>query len=238
MSSTSSASSTAPHVSPVLGHRSWRQRNDGEIDFEVYRNEMKKIQEARKRMMDVGGAAASDARADAFGAGGGGGGGGTETKRSSHSYSHSHSHSRMNACDINGEEFQIVCEELWVDFKSWMNHHDNLNNCVSKTRAVVASNWMKIVSVLVFLIWFRWYIGTGKEACSYGVGYGVFSFVCEVLRHMGEFVAALVLMVSGFCVGLLPLIVCVCFYEFKDAFPDPAEDEAEDEAEDGHLKKE
>jgi hypothetical protein len=182
---------------------------------------MKKIQEARKRMMDAG-----------SGSVGGGGGGGTEAKKSSHSYSHS----RMNACDINGEEFQIVCEELWIDFKSWMNHHDNLNNCVSKTRAVVASNWMKIVSVLVFLIWFRWYIGAGKEACSYGVGYGVFSFVCEVLRHMGEFVAALVLMVSGFCVGLLPLIVCVCFYEFKDAFPDPAEAEAEDE--DGHLKKE
>lgn len=218
-SSASSASPTAPHVSPVLGHRSFRQRNDGEIDFEVYRNEMKKIQEARKRMMD---------------AGSGSGGSGTETKRSSRSYSHS----RMNACDVNGEEFQIVCEELWVDFKSWMNHHDNLNNCVSKARAAIASNWMKIVSVLVFLIWFRWYVGAGKEACSYGVGYGVFSFVCEVLRHMGEFVAALVLMVSGFCVGLLPLIVCVCFYEFKDAFPDPAEVEDEDDENDGHLKKE
>lgn len=224
MSSASSASPTAPHVSPVLGHRSFRQRNDGEIDFEVYRNEMRKIQEARKRMMD---------------AGAGSGGGVTETKRSS--YSQSQSHSRMNACDINGEEFQIVCEELWVDFKSWMNHHDNLNNCVSKARAAIASNWMKIVSVLVFLIWFRWYIGSGKEACSYGVGYGVFSFVCEVLRHMGEFVAALVLMVSGFCVGLLPLIVCVCFYEFKDAFPDPAEDDdadADADARSDHLKKE
>jgi hypothetical protein len=58
---------------------------------------------------------------------------------------------------------------------------------------------------------------------------------------MGEFVAALVLMVSGFCVGLLPLIVCVCFYEFKDAFPDPEEDEDEDEDSDAradHLKKE
>lgn len=178
---------------------------------------MKKIQEARKRMMVAGSV----------------GGGGTETKKSSHSYSYSQS--RMNACDINGEEFQIVCEELWVDFKSWMNHHDNLNNCVSKARAAIASNRMTIVSVLVFLIWFRWYVGAGKEACSYGVGYGVFSFVCEVLRHMGEFVAALVLMVSGFCVGLLPIIACVCLYEFKDAFPDPAEDE--DDENDGHLKK-
>lgn len=229
MSSASSASSTAPHVSPVLGHRSFRQRNDGEIDFEVYRNEMKKIQEARKRMMaDAGAGGGADA-----------GAGGTETKRSSYSQSQSQSHSRMNACDINGEEFQIVCEELWVDFKSWMNHHDNLNNCVNKARAAIASKWMTIVSVLVFLIWFRWYIGSGKEACSYGVGYGVFSFVCEVLRHMGEFVAALVLMVSGFCVGILPLIVCVCFYEFKDAFPDPEEDEDEDaDARSDHLKKE
>ena len=214
-SSASSASPTAPHVSPVLGHKSWHQRNDGEIDFEVYRNEMKKIQEARKRMMAAG-----------SGSGSGSGGGGTEIKRSSKS--------RMNACDINGEEFQIVCEELWVDFKSWMNHHDNLSNCVSKARAVVASKSRTIVSVLVFLIWFRWYIGGGKEACSYGFGYGVFSFMCEVLRHMGEFVAALVLMFIGFCVGLLPLIVCICFYEFKDAFPDPEDDDDDDE----HLKKE
>jgi hypothetical protein len=202
----------------VLGYKSWHQRNDGEIDFEVYRNEMKKIQEARKRMMAGGGAA---------GAGGAvAGAGGTETKRSSNS--------RMNACDINGEEFQIVCEELWVDFKSWMNHHDSLSNCVSKARAAVANKCMTIVSVLVFLIWFRWYVGAGKEACSYGVGYGVFSFVCEVLRHMGEFVAALVLMFIGFCVGLLPLIVCICFSEFKDAFPDPEDDDDDDE----RLKKE
>jgi hypothetical protein len=113
-SPSSSASPTAAHVSPVL--RSWSQRpvNDEELEFELRRREMKKIQEARKHMMT------SDS-------------GGGENRRSS----------RMNACDITGEEFQIVCEELWIDFKSCVNHRENLSNCVSEARAVVASKWMK-----------------------------------------------------------------------------------------------
>ena len=233
-SSSSSASPTAAHVSPVLSFRPWSQHlehpehpnSDEELEFELRRREMKKIQDARRRLMA--------SRAGGGSAGGTAAGGSTETKMSSNS--------RMNACDINGEEFQIVCEELWIDFKSWVNHRENLSNCVSKARAVVASNWIKIIPVLVFLIWFRWYIGSGKEACSYGFGYGVFSFICEVLRYAGEFVAALILMFIGFCVGLLPIIVCVCFYEFKDAFPDPEEDDADADADadarTGHLKKE
>ena len=158
---------------------------------------------------------------------------GTESKRSS----------RTNACDLNGEEFQIVCEELWIDFKSWVNNHNNFSDGVNKVHVAVVSNWRAICLNIVFLVWFRWYIGVGKEACAYSLGYGVFSFVCEVLRYVGEFVSAIILMFIGFCVGIMPVVVCVCFYEFKDAFPDPDEvdsntDEDDSDTDDEHLKKE
>ena len=29
---------------------------------------------------------------------------------------------RINACDLTGQEFAIVCEEILVDFKLWTNH--------------------------------------------------------------------------------------------------------------------
>ena len=63
--------------------------------------------------------------------------------------------------------------------------------------------------------------------------------VCSV----GEFVSAIILMFIGFCVGIMPVVVCVCFYEFKDAFPDPDEvdsntDEDDSDTDDEHLKKE
>jgi len=182
---------------------------------------MKRIQEARKRMM-AGGAG--------VGAGAGVGGGAGENGRSS----------RANACDLDGDEFRIVCEELWVDFKTWVNHHKSVSNCMSKVRATIVSYWMSIWSVFGFLMWFRWYIGSGKEACAYSFGYGIFSFACEVLRHLGELVGALLIMFIGFCTGLLPIIVCLCMYEFKDTFPDPdADDDYDDEDDDaGHLKKE
>lgn len=151
---------------------------------------------------------------------------------------------RMNACDLNGHEFAIVCEELWVDFKKWVGHHENMKNCIDKTNYAVKKNLGTILSVCMFLVWFRWYVGAGKDACSYGVGYGVFSFTCEVLRHLGEFVAALLLMFIGFCVGIVPMLLCVCFYEFNDAFPDPEGDEGDedddgdgDEEGSGHVKK-
>lgn len=129
--------------------------------------------------------------------------------------------SRMKACEITGEEFMIVCEELWIDFKTWADHHENLSSSISKVRAAIASTWIYICFTLGFLLWFRWYVGAGKDACSFGFGYGVFSFVCEILRHLGEAVVAFFLMFIGFCVGLMPLVVGVCVYEFNDAFPDP-----------------
>ena len=35
---------------------------------------------------------------------------------------------RINACDLSGHEFAIVCEEIWVDFKTWVNRHENMRN--------------------------------------------------------------------------------------------------------------
>lgn len=217
--SSSASSSTAPRVSPVMGYSSIRSRyptseKDLEMEYQLRRREMKKIQEARKHMM----------------AGGGGSGHGQNDRSA-----------RMNACDLTGEEFQIVCEELWIDFRRWVNHNENLSDCIDTVREAFVRNWTPTCLILGFLMWFRWYVGAGKDACSYGIGYGTLSFTCEVLRHLGEFVAALLLMFIGFCVGIVPMLLCVCFYEFNDAFPDPEGDEYEDEAGDddsGHVKKE
>ena len=213
-SSSSSSSSTAPHVSPVMGYSSIRSRyptseKDLELEYQLRVREIRKIQEARKRMAS-------------------GGGGGYKNERSA----------RMNACDLNGEEFQIVCEELWIDFRRWVNHQKNLSDCIDTVREAFVRNWTPTCLIIGFLMLFRWYVGAGKDACSYGVGYGVFSFTCEVLRHLGEFVAALLLMIIGFCVGILPMLVCVCFYEFNDTFPDPDADDVDDEADSEHIKKE
>ena len=214
MSSASASSSTAPHVSPVMGYSSIRSRyptseKDLELEYQLRVREIRKIQEARKRMAS-------------------GGGGGYKNERSA----------RMNACDLNGEEFQIVCEELWIDFRRWVNHQKNLSDCIDTVREAFVRNWTPTCLIIGFLMLFRWYVGAGKDACSYGVGYGVFSFTCEVLRHLGEFVAALLLMIIGFCVGILPMLVCVCFYEFNDTFPDPDADDVDDEADSEHIKKE
>ena len=198
-----------------MGYSSIRSRyptseKDLELEYQLRVREIRKIQEARKRMAS-------------------GGSGGGQNDRSA----------RMNACDLNGEEFQIVCEELWIDFRRWVNHNENLSDCIDTVREAFVRNWPSICLTVGFLIWFRWYVGAGKDACSYGVGYGMLSFTCEVLRHLGELVAALLLMFIGFCVGIVPMLLCVCFYEFNDAFPDPEGDEDDDDEDDrGHVKKE
>lgn len=210
--------STAPHVSPVLHSMSHYRypEHDADMAYELRRREMTKIRDAHRRMT-----------ADYVA-------GGAESNRSS----------RMNACDITGEEFQIVCEELWIDFNTWVNHHPNLRDCIGNVREAVVSFWTPIWLILGFLMLFRWYIGAGKDACSYGIGYGVFSFTCEVLRHLGELVVALILMFIGFCVGIVPMLLCVCFYEFNDTFPDPDadeddnEEEADNDGDSGHVKNE
>jgi len=178
-------------------------------EYELYRRERNKIIETnRKREM------------------GGGGGGVVENISGSRS-------SRADVCDVNGEEFKIVCEELWVDFKTWVNHNKNVSDCITKVRATVAKYWRPMWLVIGILIWFRWYMGAGKDACSYSFGYGVFSFVCEVMRYMGELMFILLIMIMGVCAGLLPIIVCLCMYEFNDTFPDPDGDGGGE-----HVKKE
>ena len=207
-----------------MSSTSSRRFNKSVDEYELHRRERNKIIEAnRKREMGGGG-------------GVGGVGGGVVENNSG-----SRRSSRANVCDVNGEEFKIVCEELWVDFKTWVNHNKNASDCITKVRATVAKYWRPMWLVIGILIWFRWYMGAGKDACSYGFGYGVFSFVCEVMRYMGELAFVLLLMVIGVCTGLLPIIVCLCIYEFNDTFPDPDGDGDGDSDGDGdgeHLKKE
>jgi len=189
-----------------------RRESIADSQYMLRVREMEKIRDARRRSQATMG-----------------GGGGAEGGAEGDAEDQPKISSRMKACEITGEEFMIVCEELWIDFKTWVDHHENLSSSISKARAAIASTWIYICFTLGFLIWFRWYIGAGKDACSFGFGYGVFSFVCEILRHLGEAAVAFFLMFIGFCVGLMPLVVGVCVYEFNDAFPDP---EAGDDVDD------
>ena len=159
-----------------------------------------------------------------------------------------YNNSRINACDVNGEEFMIVCEELWIDFKKWKEQYENLTNTASVFRRAVVRMRFAILFVLVFAVLFRWYVGAGKDACSYGVGYGVFSFVCEVLRYFGEIVVIVFMSFIGACAGLSPFVIGACILEYDEAFPDPeekkedvgadADADADVDADAGHLKKE
>ena len=147
---------------------------------------------------------------------------------------------RVNSSDITGEDFPIVCEELWIDFNVWVSHHKHLTKSASILRSAVSRNLYPILFVAFFAVLFRWYVGAGRDACSYGIGYGVFSFMCEVLRYFGEIVVILLMSVVGFCVGMLPLVIAIIIYEFNEAFPREGEEDEDTEDEDGvnHLKKE
>jgi len=196
------------------GNASPHPEHDEEREYQLHRMEMKRIRVARARQEAEDIASAENRREQ-----------------------------RINACDLTGEEFAIVCEELWIDFKSWTNHHDNMRDCISKVRSKVVNNRFAILAVCMFLVWFRWYIGAGKEACAkFGVGGIMLSFVCELFRYIGEALVGVFLGVVGFCVGILPLLVCICVYEFQDAFPVPEEteddndDDEEDDEEDEKIE--
>ena len=153
-----------------------------------------------------------------------------------------YNNSRVNSCDITGEEFMIVCEELWIDFKKWTKHHENLTNSTSTFRRAVVRMRFAILFVLFFAVLFRWYVGAGKDACSYGVGYGVFSFVCEVLRYFGEIVVIVFMSFIGACACLSPFVIGACIFEYDELFFDLEEEEegadAGVDADADHLKKE
>lgn len=197
--------------------------------YELVRKEIEKMRKIRENMMsrNVKGAGAG------VGASGGVGAGGA-----------------MNSSDITSEEFKIVCEELWIDFKVWANHHENIKNSRNMLSSAISQNLYAILFVGFFAVLFRWYVGAGRDACSYGLGYGAFSFMCQVLRYLGEILAILVLAIIGFCVGLLPLVIGVIIYEFNETFPrgggDGDDDDSDEDGDDheyyndlgDHLKKE
>jgi hypothetical protein len=119
-------------------------------------------------------------------------------------------------CDMTGDEFMIVCEELWVDFKLWANRDENVSRSFLKTRNFVARYYTTMLLTAIFFIWFRWYIGGGKEACDRGFGIGLCSFICEVARNLGEIIVGIILGIGGFCTGLFPILLGVCVYEIKN----------------------
>ena len=226
--------------SKVCDCRSKHPHHDEEIEYELRRKEMKKAKEAMKKNATMYHAVCHAVCNDGgHGVGNGVGDGNVYKKRNA-------SNSRMNACDITGEEFQIVCEELWIDFKSWVNHNDTMKHTVEKVCHFLVSNYVKIWLGIMFVTIFRWYVGAGRDACSYGFGYGLLSFVCEVLRYIGEVVYYMLIALISVCVGILPFIIYLCIYEFDSIFPDPNGDEDREDDEyngfshynHGHIKKE
>jgi len=187
---------------------------DEERECEILRNEIERIRKIRENMTPRVPKGASRIDDDGY------------------------NNSRINACDVTGEEFKIVCEELWVDFKKWVEQHENLTNTSSIFRRAVTRMRFAILFVLVFAVLFRWYVGAGKDACSYGVGYGVFSFMCEVLRYFGEIVVIVFMSFIGVCAGLSPFVIGACIFEYDEAFPDPEKEAGAEADQVGHLKKE
>jgi len=145
---------------------------------------------------------------------------------------------RIEACDVTSDQFKIVCEELWVDFKSWVTYHENMKNSLTKTHYAFKRNLAMILFVFAFLICFRWYIGGGREACArFSVSGIILNFVCKLFRYLGEALLGILMGIMGFCVGILPLVVCVCVFEFRDAFPDPVPAHVPVPVVHGHTKK-
>jgi len=170
---------------------------------ELRKREMKKFYEAKMKMKGVGVVGSvgsvgvvSGGSGDSGSVGRGGFGG--------HDY---------DITDMTDQDIAIVCEELWVDLKKWVGLHKNLCCCGEKVYKSVVRNLAMLLCIAALLITFRWYVGAGKDACSYGFGWGMFSFMCEVMRYAGEFLLAALIGICGFCCGLLPIIVCVCVYE-------------------------
>ena len=179
---------------------------DAELS-QLRKRETKKFHEARMKMKGVGGGVGRGVGGGVGrGVGGGIGRGGVDGF-GGHDY---------DITDMTDQDIAIVCEELWVDIKRWVGLHKNLCSCGEKVYKSVVRNLVMLLCIAAFLITFRWYVGAGKDACSYGVGWGVFSLMCEVMRYAGEFLLAALIGICGFCCGLLPIIVCVCVYEGVD----------------------
>ena len=178
-----------PTVSP-----SPHPEHDEELETYLRMREMKKLRDgaaAMKKVMDGDGV---------FTRGCGVGGGGLG----------------HTGCDMTGDEFIMVCEELWIDFKLWVKRDENVSQSFTNMRNFVVRYYTTMLLTAIFFIWFRWYIGAGKNACAEGFGTGIFSFICEIVRNLGEIIVGIILGVGGFCTGLLPLLLGVCVYEIKN----------------------
>ena len=159
--------------------------NDEEMEYELRRREMKKMHEAMGRMRKIG-VAEGSVDCDKI---------------------------DFDVTNMTDEDIAIVCEELWIDLKSWIGTKNNLCSCTEKALKTISRHWSTILFVIGFMIAFRWYVGAGKDACSYGVGWGVLSFVCEVMRNLGEVLLVMLVCISGFCFVLFIIIMGICFYE-------------------------
>ena len=136
--------------------------------------------------------------------------------------------------DMSGEEIAIVCEELWADFRLWMSQHRNLAVCANNAKRKIRGYFVLLFCVLVFLVGFRWYIGGGKDACDYGVGWVMWSLVCEIMRNVGEVLMAIFVIIGGLCCVLLPIMLSICLYEMENI----GNEEGEGECEGGQGDKE
>ena len=173
------------------------ENNQG-TEFELMKKEMTKMYEARRKMKRVygdsgGGDGAEDTNKDDIGDVG--------------------DVDDVDFTDMTKEDISIVCEELWIDFKIWMNGRNNACDCAEKVGLYFSRNWVVLLCGALFMIAFRWYVGSGKDACAYGFGWGAVSLICEVMRHIGEILLAVLMVICGFCCGLLPVIACACIYE-------------------------
>jgi hypothetical protein len=164
--------------------------NDEDISLELRKREMAKMYEAKIKMRKV----YNDI-------GGGGGGGATSDTFD------------FDITDMTEKDVAIVCEELWLDFSMWMNTQNNARDCAEKVYLYLSRNWEELLYIALSMIVFRWYVGAGKDACAYGFGWGAVSLICEVMRHIGEIILAILMILCGLCCGMLPVITFACIYE-------------------------
>ncbi len=143
----------------------------------------------------------------------------------------------MDKYDMSGEEIAIVCEELWVDFRLWMSQHRNLAVCANNAKRKIRGYFVFLFCVLVFLVGFRWYVGGGKDACDYGVGWVMWSLVCEIMRNVGEVLIAIFVIIGGVCCVLLPIMLSICLYEMENIGDEEGEGDGEGEGEQGDKEK-
>jgi hypothetical protein len=191
-------------MSSSLSAYSSHPENDQEMEFALRRREMTKMYEARRKMKRVYSGSGSSSGSS------GSSSDGADGTNKDNDYDNN---GDIDVTDMTKEDISIVCEELWVDFKTWINGRTNVCDCAEKVCLYLSRNWVALLCGALFMIAFRWYIGAGKDACAYGFGWGAVSLICEVMRHLGEILLAALTMICGFCCATLPVIACACIYE-------------------------